>query len=336
MSALVFISHSSRDRKVAETLCQALEQHGIGCWISSRDIGPGANFQEAIVHAVRAARVMLLVFTANANNSNEIKKELALASQNKLAVVPVRVEDVAPSDAFAYEFATRQWIDLIGDWQANVGKLVSYVAELVNDGHPGTVPAAAPAATKGRSRPALLVGLGALGVLAIVGAGAAWVGTRAPAPPAPVAAPAPPAPASAAAPAPPVSAAAPAPASVAAKPAPISLTGKWLTARLKNVYDESTIFTVQFDFDQSGDFLTGTVKELSEAGRGEAKGIRGGQFSGNSISFYTQGMTTGEGNGLKPYKEIYHGTVQGDQIDFIRQNDISSGGLPEKFVAKRQ
>jgi hypothetical protein len=50
---------------------------------------------------------MILVFTSNANNSNEIKKEVVLAGRHHVTVVPVRVEDVAPNNALAYAFATR-------------------------------------------------------------------------------------------------------------------------------------------------------------------------------------------------------------------------------------
>src|SRR5205823_13215789 len=79
MSAPVFISFSSHDRKAAETICKAVEQRGLECWVSSRNIGPGENFQEAITRAIRSAKVMILVFSANANNSLEVKKEIALA-----------------------------------------------------------------------------------------------------------------------------------------------------------------------------------------------------------------------------------------------------------------
>src|ERR1700741_4639334 len=123
MDASIFISFASQDRKVASTLCKALESRGFKCWISSRDILPGENFQIAIVRAIRNAKIMLLVFTANSNNSDEMNKELALASQNKLMVVPLRIEDVTPNDAFAYEFATRQWIDFFADWEAAIQQL---------------------------------------------------------------------------------------------------------------------------------------------------------------------------------------------------------------------
>jgi len=133
----IFITYSSKDQKVARTICTALENRGLNCWISSRNVQPGQNFQEQIVKAIRTAKVMVLVFTANANNSNEIKKELALASQNNLIVIPVRIEDVTPNEAFAYEFATRQWIDLFDDWENSIAHLVETIAAAIDDRQSG-------------------------------------------------------------------------------------------------------------------------------------------------------------------------------------------------------
>ena len=78
MSADIFISFASQDAKIASTICTALENRGFTCWISDRDIHPGENFQSAIVRAIRSAKVLLLVFTANSNRSDEMTKELAL------------------------------------------------------------------------------------------------------------------------------------------------------------------------------------------------------------------------------------------------------------------
>jgi TIR domain/WD domain, G-beta repeat len=128
VAALVFISHSSKDRKIARTICTALESRGLTCWIASRDVGPGENFMDAIVRAIRAAKVMVLVFSENANNSDEIKREVVLAGNAKVTVIPVRIEDVVPGDAFAYQFATRQWIDLFEDWESQLDRLVAWIA----------------------------------------------------------------------------------------------------------------------------------------------------------------------------------------------------------------
>src|SRR5262245_56501216 len=99
----VFISYSSKDCAAAEMVCAALENRGFRCWIAVRDVLPGHDFQEEIVSAIAQAPAMVLVFTENANNSDEIKKELVLAGQHQVIVIPVRVEDVKPRGAFAYQ-----------------------------------------------------------------------------------------------------------------------------------------------------------------------------------------------------------------------------------------
>jgi hypothetical protein len=130
VSATIFISYSSKDDKLARTVCTALENRGLTCWIANRDVAPGENFQEAIVRAIRNAKVMVLVFTENANNSDEIKKELALASRYKLVVIPARAEDVLPSDAFELELSTRQWINLFDNWEHGIEGLSARITSL--------------------------------------------------------------------------------------------------------------------------------------------------------------------------------------------------------------
>jgi hypothetical protein len=179
MSAPIFISYSSKDQTIAETICNALEARGHACWISCRDVHPGQNFQEAIVQALRAARVMLLVFTANANNSDEIKKEVVLAGRHRVTVVPIRVEDVVPNDAFAYEFATRQWIDLFKDWEREIERLVAQIGTVLQTAIAADSPAqavaavaaVAPARPAPRRKSGQNLGLIAAGVAAVAVAG---------------------------------------------------------------------------------------------------------------------------------------------------------------------
>ncbi len=132
MTAKVFISHSSGDQKVARTICTALEHRGLVCWMATRDVGPGQNYMDAIVRAIRDAKVMVLVFSQNANISSEILKELSLASKYKVNVIPARIEDVVPSEAFELEFATRQWIDLFDDWEREIDRLTSWIIGIVS------------------------------------------------------------------------------------------------------------------------------------------------------------------------------------------------------------
>ena len=139
MGGTVFISYASKDRSFATTICDALEHRGIDCWIATRDIGPGENFQSAVFEAIRSAKVMVLVFSTNSHNSDEVKKEIVLAGQCRLNVIPVRVEDVTPEGAFAYELATRQWVDLFEDWERSIQRLVEQIVKVTGQ-QPGAVP----------------------------------------------------------------------------------------------------------------------------------------------------------------------------------------------------
>jgi len=181
MRGPVFISYSSKDSKIAMRICEAIEQRGLACWISSRDVAAGDNYQESIVRAIGKAGLMVLVFSANANNSDEIKKELSLASRSDVIVIPARIEDITPSGAFAFELSTRQWIDLFLNWEDALDRLADRVETAAGgradeaapgSGSPATR-ANTPAAAGRRSSVGLWAAIaGALILLA--GGGIAW------------------------------------------------------------------------------------------------------------------------------------------------------------------
>ncbi len=168
----VFVSYATSNRKQALSVCKAIELRGTDCWISSRDVPPGENYQEAIVRAVRCAQALVLVFSDAANNSEEIKKELSLASRYHVPVMALRIEDVQPSDAFAYELATRQWIDAFEGWDQSLDVLVRRLAEL-SGGETNPVQAVRTTRTSQQSRKNIMLAAVAA-VLLLIGAGTWW------------------------------------------------------------------------------------------------------------------------------------------------------------------
>jgi tetratricopeptide (TPR) repeat protein/TolB-like protein len=169
----VFISYATADRKQALAVCKAIERRGTKCWIASRDVAPGENYQEAIVQAIRNARTMVLVFSSAANNSDEIKKELSLASRYRISVIALRIEDIEPSDAFAYELSTRQWIDAFEGWDRSIDSLVGRIGQIANGEPAGAAIAAEPPRRRTviSSRPAWI---GVIGLFALAIAAGAW------------------------------------------------------------------------------------------------------------------------------------------------------------------
>ena len=51
----IFICFSSKDEAIACEVVESLEFKGLKCWISSRDVPPGQNYQETIVQAIEGA-----------------------------------------------------------------------------------------------------------------------------------------------------------------------------------------------------------------------------------------------------------------------------------------
>jgi Tfp pilus assembly protein PilF len=183
VSSPVFVSYATADRKRALDVCKAIEGRGTRCWISSRDVPPGENYQEAIVRSLRAAPAMVLVLTEAANHSDEIKKELSLASRYRVPVIALRIEDVEPSDAFAYELSTRQWIDAFEGLDMSIDALVRRIGDLGGSSLsdlPSAKAGPQQRTSPGASRRALVLAAAAV-LLLVGGAGASWFFRSAPA-----------------------------------------------------------------------------------------------------------------------------------------------------------
>jgi hypothetical protein len=109
----VFISHSTDDKLVALALCNKLESAGVRCWIAPRDVGPGAEWGKSIVDAISECRIMLLVFSAKANESRHIHREIQTAFEKDLTVIPFRVENTQPTGTMEYYLGSVHWLDAL-------------------------------------------------------------------------------------------------------------------------------------------------------------------------------------------------------------------------------
>jgi FKBP-type peptidyl-prolyl cis-trans isomerase FklB len=124
----VFISHSSKDKIIADAVCAMLEQNRIRCWIAPRDITPGKEWGEAIIDAISGSRVMILIFSANANGSPQIRREVERAVNKEVVVVPLRIENVVPTKALEYFIGSVHWFDALTEpFEMHLDKLVRVV-----------------------------------------------------------------------------------------------------------------------------------------------------------------------------------------------------------------
>ena len=109
----VFISHSAHNREVADAICEALEKAAIRCWVAPRDVRPGRSFPGEITRAIQQSKVFLLVFSGHSNNSEQVLREVQLATDSRLPIIRFRIEDVALTDDLRYFLSTPHWLDAL-------------------------------------------------------------------------------------------------------------------------------------------------------------------------------------------------------------------------------
>lgn len=105
----VFVSHVHDDRSHAERICEMIERHGIPCWVCWRDIAPGAmDYGAELARAIRESKAMVVVVSRNTNRSIHVSREIELADEANITVIPLRMEESDLSDALRYRLHNRQ------------------------------------------------------------------------------------------------------------------------------------------------------------------------------------------------------------------------------------
>ncbi len=124
----VFISYAHQDKTVADLVCRTLEDHAVKCWIAPRDILPGMSWSEAIIDGIEESQIVLLIFSEAANESPQVCREIERAVHKSVAVLPLRIENVAPDKEFEYFLGAVHWLDA---WQPSVESHMPHVTETV-------------------------------------------------------------------------------------------------------------------------------------------------------------------------------------------------------------
>lgn len=185
----VFISHSSKDKAIADGICAHLEAAGIRCWIAPRDIAVGDDWPTAIANAIAQSRIMVLIFSTHSNSSAQISRELSLAADSNLVILPFKIDNVVPEPGKRYYLARTHWLDAMNPpTQAQINSLVERVGAILSSvgesrfapKTPSSAPVPATTFPRRQERPRWLVGaiIGLVSVV-VIGtlAGAFWMGS---------------------------------------------------------------------------------------------------------------------------------------------------------------
>jgi hypothetical protein len=129
----VFISYPNQNKLVAGAVCVGLENQGIRCWIAPRNVQAGRDWAEAIIEGIENSRVMVLVFSAYANSSPYMMREVERAVSNGLIIIPLRLENIPYSKKLELFVSACQMLDAIElPLQAHIDTLAITIARLLS------------------------------------------------------------------------------------------------------------------------------------------------------------------------------------------------------------
>lgn len=124
--AKLFISYSSQDRDRALRLADDLEQAGHEVWIDRKGIGGGTKWAVEITKALESCEQFLLLMSPAALASDNVRKEVDLAAEEKKPFVPIKLHPIEkiPTE-FRYHLAGLQHLDLMTDYAQGLRDLLA-------------------------------------------------------------------------------------------------------------------------------------------------------------------------------------------------------------------
>lgn len=130
----VFVSYSTQDQTECDRIVQAFEHAGLRCWMSARNHPVGKDgYEQAIMAALKTARLFLIVLSHQSLASDHVKNELTNATSLRKACLPVRLTE-CPSRLpanFQYHLERHQQFDLD---KHDIESVIAAALQLVGSG----------------------------------------------------------------------------------------------------------------------------------------------------------------------------------------------------------
>jgi outer membrane protein assembly factor BamB len=134
MAQDVFISYESSDKTIADAICATLEQKRTRCWYAPRDIVAGTDWAASIIKAINESSLMIVVFSARTNRSQQVKNEVGAAVSAGIPIIPFRIDDATPTGALGLHLQSGHWLDaMTPPLERHLSTLVALVTALLRE-----------------------------------------------------------------------------------------------------------------------------------------------------------------------------------------------------------
>ena len=120
----VFISYSSTDSEKAKEFVHRLEGAGVSCWISQRDIPPGADFALEIQKAITNCEYYVILLSKAAQDSPYVMLELHQAFNQKKEIIPVLLENFDLNEKASFYLGAYNIVDATKEFDGAVKKII--------------------------------------------------------------------------------------------------------------------------------------------------------------------------------------------------------------------
>ncbi|MEM9179158.1 MAG: toll/interleukin-1 receptor domain-containing protein [Pseudomonadota bacterium] len=107
-----FVSYSHANAETVLPIVQSIEADGITVWIDRDEMRAGQNWAGQIVRAIKSADRFCLMCSAQAFESDHVRREVYLADKYGKKMVPIRLDATEMPEDIEYFLIGRQWIDL--------------------------------------------------------------------------------------------------------------------------------------------------------------------------------------------------------------------------------
>lgn len=111
MKHKVYLSHAEQDEELARLVCSTLEAADLKCWMAARNLRPNRDRQAAVKEAIDASKIVIVIYTENANSANEMPSELNFATNARVKIIPFMVDDSPPAGVMQYYLSDTQWLE---------------------------------------------------------------------------------------------------------------------------------------------------------------------------------------------------------------------------------
>lgn len=122
----IFLSHASKDRRIASRIADMLRAHGVPVWYSQTNLIGAQQWHDEIGSALARCDWFLLILSPQATRSKWVKRELLYALRTPRydgRIVPIRHRLCDP-DLLSWTLEDFQAVDFTGDFDSGSRSLL--------------------------------------------------------------------------------------------------------------------------------------------------------------------------------------------------------------------